>query len=391
MPATFQEARAKSPARVRLQQHNEFHFYRGRTALYTLLRALDLTAGDEVIVQAYTCMAVILPILALGAVPVYADISATTYNLDPQAVAACITSRARVLIIQHTFGIPAELDRLLEIASAHRLVVIEDCCHVLGSTYDGRPVGSFSAAAFYSFHWSKPLVAGRGGLAKVNEPGLAQLVATLQESLSEPGALESAVLKAQYLTFRMIRGSRFASDLRRLLRSFSPAGVVTGQFRRAELEGKATADYTKKMSRSAMRRIETFAPGVRANIERRREIGRRFHTHVTKLGLSVLKFPSKASVVFSCYPLRTDQRARVLRKSYSWGVEITPGFNSPVDPLAPSEWLRIGYRAGSCPVAERLSSDTITLPVRAWARDSDVHRILEFVDAMKAEGLLCHG
>src|SRR6266852_1648406 len=113
-----------------VQPQNSYYFYRGRTALSVLLRALGVQAGDEVIVQAYTCLAVILPIMSLGAIPVYVDIMRGTYTVDPAAITARITRRTRVLIIQHTFGIPADLAPLLEIAKEHRLSVIEDCCHV---------------------------------------------------------------------------------------------------------------------------------------------------------------------------------------------------------------------------------------------------------------------
>src|ERR1019366_6722378 len=136
----------------------EFHFYRGRTAMYALLRALDIGSGDEVIVQAYTCLAVPLPVLALRARPVYADVDPQTYSADPQHVSSLISSRTRAIVIQHTFGIPAHLDELMTIARRHGIAVLEDCCHVCGSFYAGRALGSFGVGAFNSYQWSKPLV-----------------------------------------------------------------------------------------------------------------------------------------------------------------------------------------------------------------------------------------
>src|SRR5947207_1312573 len=114
-----------------------FDFYRGRTALYALLRALEIGPGDEVIVQGYTCLAVVLPIMGLDAVPIYVDVLPANYSMDPASMAARITSRTRAIIIQHTFGIPADLAQLLDIARDCRLPVIEDCCHVYGSMYQG--------------------------------------------------------------------------------------------------------------------------------------------------------------------------------------------------------------------------------------------------------------
>ena len=370
------------------QPQDSYYFYRGRIALSVLLRALEVQAGDEVIVQGYTCLAVILPIMSLGAIPVYVDITPGTYTVDPVAVTARITRRTRVLIIQHTFGIPADLAPLLEIAKEHRLSVIEDCCHVHGSTYDGQPLGSFGVGAFYSFHWSKPLVAGRGGLAVVNEPLIARRVADLYASFSQPSVSEVAVLNAQYLAFRVLRGSRFITHLRRLLRVWSPMGIASGQFTRAELEYKGTDYYTKKMADVTVRQVRSMLRNGRMSIERRQLIGNRLHAHAVQLGISPLKLPRRAHATFMSYPLHTSERQRVIHKSWSRNVEVAQGFKSPVDPLGPDEWVNAGYRPGCCPVAEYLSNKTITLPVNAWASDKDVEKILSFVDEVKAQGLL---
>jgi perosamine synthetase len=95
---------------------SELTFYRGRTAMYALLRALKVGAGNEVIVQAYTCLAVPLPILALGAKPVYADVDPRTYSAHPEKIRTLITQRTRAIVVQHTFGIPVRLVLLFEIS-----------------------------------------------------------------------------------------------------------------------------------------------------------------------------------------------------------------------------------------------------------------------------------
>jgi perosamine synthetase len=365
-----------------------FYFYRGRTALYALLRALEVRPGDEVIVQTYTCLAVTLPIIALGAIPVYVDVSPETYTIDPVALEARISPRARVLVVQHTFGIPANLKSLLRVAKGHGLALIEDCCHVHGSTYDGRPLGSFGIAGFYSFQWSKPVVVGRGGLAVVNDRAVAERVAELHASFAEPTAVEVGTLKAQYLAYRLLRASRFFAPLRRLIRSWSPAGVASGQFKRAELEYKPSGDYTKKMPAGIRRQLNSILDRGRENIERRQRIGRRLHTHAVQLGVSPLKLPERADTAFMRYPLLTNDQQRVLEEGWDRNIEVSQYFRSPIDPLNPDQWTRVGYAAGSCPVAEYLTKKTVTLPVHDWAREKDVDKILDFVTDMKVRGLL---
>ena len=121
---------------------NGVHFLRGRIAMCAILKALGIGRGDEVIIQAFTCVAVPCPVLATGAKPVFADIDPATFNLDPASVEARITPRTRAIVVQHTFGIPADMDSILRIARARGIYVIEDCCHTVASSYRGARVGS---------------------------------------------------------------------------------------------------------------------------------------------------------------------------------------------------------------------------------------------------------
>src|SRR5262245_5582390 len=111
--------------------YSAFSFWKARVALYALLKALQLEESDEVILPGYTCVVVPNAVRFSGAQPVYADIAKGQYNLDPESVEQRITPRTRALIIQHTYGVPAEVKALARIAAKHKLVTIEDCAHVL--------------------------------------------------------------------------------------------------------------------------------------------------------------------------------------------------------------------------------------------------------------------
>src|SRR6266576_3568352 len=93
-----------------LPSENTFYFYRGRVALYALLRAMNLQPGDEVLIPGFTCVAVPSPILGMRARPVYVDIDPRTYNIDPLELKRRVTSRSKVIVAQHTFGIPCDMD-----------------------------------------------------------------------------------------------------------------------------------------------------------------------------------------------------------------------------------------------------------------------------------------
>src|SRR5438309_8166389 len=181
-----------------------FFFYRGRVALYALLKAMGIAEGDEVLLQAFTCLAVPSPILGVGARPIYVDIDPLNLNIDPVKIEEKITSKSKAIIVQHTFGVPAEMDAILEIARKHNLYVIEDCCHCIKSSYQGQEVGSFGYAAFYSFEWGKPIVVGVGWCTLVNDAGLAATMRSDYANYVAPSLRELAIINAEYFAHRYV-------------------------------------------------------------------------------------------------------------------------------------------------------------------------------------------
>src|SRR5262245_18815772 len=129
----------------------------GRMAFYYILKALDLPPGSEIIFPALTFWVVPEMAHILGFRPVFVDIDAATYNIDPAKIGAAITPKARAIVPTHLYGQPCSMDPIMQIARANKLAVIEDCAHALGATYNGRKVGTFGDAAFFSFQMLKPL------------------------------------------------------------------------------------------------------------------------------------------------------------------------------------------------------------------------------------------
>ncbi|MSR87535.1 aminotransferase class I/II-fold pyridoxal phosphate-dependent enzyme, partial [Candidatus Peribacteria bacterium] len=136
-PWTWKRGNAIQELRNALRSHfnaDTFLFASGREGLYALLHALGIAHGDEVIVQAYTCVVVPNAIAGTGATPVFVDIEKETLSLDPVEVRKMITPKTKAVICQHTFGIPAPLEELRAICDEHRIPLIEDCAHVIPSS-----------------------------------------------------------------------------------------------------------------------------------------------------------------------------------------------------------------------------------------------------------------
>ena len=171
----------------------ELTYFRGRVALAAMLEGLGVGEGTSVAIQAFTCVAVPDAVLATGAVPVFVDIEPGGVNMDVERLRDALTdvqaaSPIRAIVVQHTFGVPARVDELIELAEAHDVPVIEDCCHTFHTRYAGRQVGSRGVGAFYSYEWGKPVVCGVGGSARTNDPGLdARLRASYPVRATWPG------------------------------------------------------------------------------------------------------------------------------------------------------------------------------------------------------------
>ena len=153
----------------------------GTDALLIGLRALGIGPGDEVITTAFTFVATAEAVSHTGATPVFVDIRADTFGIDPERVRAAIGPRTRAILPVHLFGHAADMDPLLSIAKEHDLVVLEDVAQAFGATHQGRKLGSLGAAAAFSFFPAKNLGAyGDGGLLTTDNEDIAQQARALR-------------------------------------------------------------------------------------------------------------------------------------------------------------------------------------------------------------------
>ena len=128
----------------------------------------DIEPGDEVVMPSFTFVSTANAFVLRGGVPVFVDIRPDTLNLDERAIEPAITPRTRAIVPVHYAGVACELDEILALARRHKLLVIEDAAHALGSTYRGRPLGRFGDLAATSFHETKNLISGEGGALFIN-------------------------------------------------------------------------------------------------------------------------------------------------------------------------------------------------------------------------------
>jgi len=152
----------------------------GTSGLHLCVRCLGIGDGDEVIVPSFTFIAAANVIRMERATPVFVDIDPATLNLDPPKVEVAITPRTKAILVVHTFGRPADMKALLDIAKRHHLYVIEDACEAIGADYCGQKVGAIGDAGVFAFYPNKQITTGEGGIIVTNNAPMAAMAVALR-------------------------------------------------------------------------------------------------------------------------------------------------------------------------------------------------------------------
>ena len=146
----------------------------GTSGLHVALLALGIGPGDEVIVPSFTFAATANSVALTGATPIFIDIDQDTFNIDSQKIEQAITSRTKAIQVVHLYGLPANMEKVLEIAKKHNLKVIEDAAQAHLASINGRPVGTFGDAAVFSFYPTKNMTSGEGGMIALKDNQVAR-------------------------------------------------------------------------------------------------------------------------------------------------------------------------------------------------------------------------
>ena len=158
----------------------------GTVALDAAIEALGIGQGDEVIMPTFTIISCIGQIVRAGAKPVLVDSDPITWNMDVGQIEAKITPRTKAIMAVHIFGLPVDMDPILDIAQRYGLKVLEDAAQMHGQTYKGQPCGSFGDISTFSFYPNKHITTGEGGMVVTNSDGLAEDCRSLRNLCFQP-------------------------------------------------------------------------------------------------------------------------------------------------------------------------------------------------------------
>lgn len=358
-----------------------YSFSHGRIGLYAVLRELGIGPGDEVLLQVPTHIVVANAIRYTGARPVYVDCRLDDYNMDFELAARQITPGTKALIVQHTFGIPADLDAAMALARRHGLALIEDCVHSLGAVYDGRQVGSFGHAAFFSTEETKTISTTMGGIVVTDDPELAARLRAFQEKTPWPSRWQTARYVLKLLLYHLLTEPhlhRYTRTIYELLGKRNPLPQATTD---EEIRGSRPPIYEERLGNAQaalglrqLRRLET-------NLAHRRAMAEAYGAQLARSGIKPPCPPAKAEPAFVRYPVWVEDRPATVRAAAPHAVLGTWFTSVLEEAISPAYG---DYEPGSCPRAEAVAMHLVNLPTHPWVNLRDVEAITSALADAKA-------
>jgi dTDP-3-amino-3,4,6-trideoxy-alpha-D-glucose transaminase len=311
----------------------------GTDAIALALRACGIGHGDEVITAPLSAAFSALAVMMAGARPVFADIDPVRLTLDPRATDAAVTSRTRAIMPVHLYGQPADMRAIAAVAARHNLLLIEDCCQAHGATCEGRPVGSFGAAAAYSFYPTKNLAAlGDGGAITTQDSQMAARIARLRN------------------------------------------GGQTDRYKHTEFGVNSRLD---ELQAAVLRARLRWLPGW---IRERRQLAAEYRKH---LAGSTVEVPPEcdAGHVYHLFPVLATDRGALQARLKSHGIETLIHYPVPIprQPAVASE------RPDACPVADRVCDQVLSLPLHPGMTSAAVEEVASALHASASRPLRFDG
>lgn len=355
-------------------------FDSGRSGFYAILKAIGVGNGDEVILQAFTTVALSNTIQLLGAEPVYVDIEEKTLNMNPDKLEAKINARTRAIIIQHTFGNPADVDRILEIAKRYNIKTIEDCAHSLGAEHRGEKTGKFADAAFFSFGRDKVISSVAGGMVIAKDLDFLKKIEEIRDGLAFPSvkAIRRNLLHP-IITFKALHTYNLFSLGKAIMFFSFKWKLLDKAYTAEEKKGEPQKDFAKKMP-NALAAIALHQLGKVDEFNAHRiEISKIYKENIKSEKATPVETSSEDKNIFLWYTVTVADKKKLIDAAAKENIILGDWFPQAVGPLE-VDLEKAGYLKGSCPVAEKVSAHCVNLPTHHNIHKEDARKIAGFIN-----------
>jgi perosamine synthetase len=322
-------------------------FSNGTAALHGACFAAGISEGDEVITTPMTFAASANCVLYQGGTPVFADINEKTYNIDPNKIEEKINDKTKAIIPVDFTGQPVELDRILEIAKKHNLIVIEDAAHALGATYKGRKIGSISDMTMFSFHPVKHITSGEGGIITTNnEEYYEKLLQFRSHGITREKDKLNEYHGPWYYEMQFLGYNYRMTDIQ--------AALGTSQLKKIDKFVELRRKYVAMYNEAFKDMDEVITPF-------QHEDGKSsWHLYIIRLKLD--KLTASRREIFEA----------LQQQNIGVNVHYIPVYFQPY-------YQQLGYKKGICPNAEKLYEEMITLPLFPAMSEKDVNDVIKAV------------
>jgi len=387
-----------------------FAFNSGRSALMAILSVLEISKDEEILIQAFTCNAVPNPIIWQGARPVYVDID-ETLNIDPDDLEKKITPKSRAIILQHTFGVLAQIEKILTLAECYNLKIIEDCAHSLGAEYGFRAkrenhpalsppseragsstfqpryasgkAGTFGDVAFFSFGRDKVISCVYGGMVATNNPDLAKRLKEFQEKCGSPSNFWTLQQLLHPIIFAVALPTYYFFNFGKFLIWFcQKIKLLSKAVTKKEKKGENPDYFPQKMSNAlAILALNQLKKLNKFN-EHRRKIAE-FYENNLRENFSVVSRPVSRSFAVSWkYPIFMANPKEIRKRAKKEHIILDDGWwGSPVVP-PDTDLEKMKYKRGDCPKAEKIAKTILNLPTHINISIYDAQKI---INSLKTE------
>lgn len=363
-----------------VSSENISFFWKGRVALYALMKAYGIKKDDEVILPAFTCVVVPNAIIYCQAKPVYVDINPQTLNCDAEEIRKKITEKTKFIIAQNTFGLPSDLDAIMVIAKEKNIIVIEDCTHGLGGFYKGRKNGTIADASFFSTQWNKPFSTGIGGMAYVHDKDVAEKMKSIEKTSKAPSFLERVQLSVLLSVRSIMKAPAVYWPMIKLYRFLSKNNLVVGSSQGNELDNPILPDdFLKQMSNVQLKKGISELMKLNQYVSHRVKVAAQYDEALRKLGI---KINSNSDNAYLKYPLLVKDRKLFFELAAKKNIELGDWFISPIHPIT-EQFHLWQYDYGKFPIAEYVSAQIVNLPTHIDMGPKAVERVLSFLNENK--------
>ncbi len=356
-------------------------FNSGRSSFFAILKSMGIQEGSEILLQAFTCNAVPNPVLWAGFRPVYVDCNKDDFNMDVSDLGAKITVKTRVVVVQHTFGLPANMDEIRGICGANNLILIEDCAHSLGAEYDGQKIGAFNKAAFFSFSRDKIISSVYGGIATTNDDEIGKKLERLQKEFGQPSNfwVFQQLLHPIFLNYIILPIYNFL-DLGKIFLVLSQwFHILSKAVSWQEKRGQRPDYFPRAMPNAlAVLALNQFNKLDRFNT-RRQKIAEYYYENLKDTSFGLPKKFNNRKNIFLRFTIKHPEAHEIIYEAWHrQNILLGDWYTTPIAPCD-TKIEEMRYMLGSCKNAEELSKTTLNLPTHINISLKDTERVVNFL------------